>query len=398
MRKTTKIIIGVLLVGILLLGLGYAAIQSITLNISGTASADPNQANFNVKFTGTPEVSDDTSVTARITNDTNATIDISGLTQKGESVNAIYTIQNLSTDLSADLSVATTNSNTEYFTLSSRLAKTSLTSGETTTVMVTVELTKTPLAESVSSTIGVQLTAVPVQPGKEGTSGTTDDYSQTPGITLEQVTNDNIGDYIDLGNDVIDNNITGTTGVTTDDWRILYKEGDTVYAILTDYLPADLVPESAGLVTNTAYYPYSVWSEADRDTLLNGLKNESAWSNFTNGIQGALATGSPTAELLLKSYNTKNGTELVYTNGPELDSLTKDYDLYVPNTKDIDVCDGYWLVSPCANNSSGVWILTYNGRILDHYHAIELVAVRPVVALPSSTKVALIDGVWKVLQ
>lgn len=392
MRKTTKIIISVLAATVLLLGLGYAAIQSITLNISGTASADPNQANFNVKFTGTPEVSDDTSVTARITNDTNATIDISGLTQKGESVNAIYTIQNLSTDLSADLSVATTNSNTEYFTLSSRLAKTSLASGETTTVMVTVELTKTPLAESVSSTIGVQLTAVPVQPGKEGTSGTTDDYSQTPGITLEQVTNDNIGDYIDLGN-----NIIGTES-TSDDWRILYKEGDIVYAILTDYLPADLVPESAGLDTNTEYYPYSVWSEADRDTLLNGFKNESAWSNFTNGIQGALATGSPTAELLFKSYNTKNGTELVYTNDPELDSLTKDYDLYVPNTKTIDVCDGYWLVSPCANNSDGVWILTSNGRVLDHYYALELVAVRPVVALPSSTKVALIDGVWKVLQ
>ena len=180
MKKTNKIILTVAIVAVLLLGIGYAAIQNITLNINGTAAADPSQSNFKVMFSGTPTVSDDTYVTAAITDDTNATINVEGLTKKGDVVTATYTVQNASTDLSADLGVSTTNSNTEYFTLSSEIAQTSLVAGEATTLTVTVELTKTPITESVSVTIGVQLEAMPIQPGEEGTSEGINDFSQTP--------------------------------------------------------------------------------------------------------------------------------------------------------------------------------------------------------------------------
>ena len=335
MKKTNKIIITSVIVAMLLLGIGYAAIQNITLNIEGTATADPSQSNFSVKFTGTPKVSDSTYVTAGITDDINATISVNGLTQKGQIVSAEYTVQNVSTDISADLSVATTNSNTEYFTLKSELAKTSLTAGEATTVKVTVELTKTPIAGSVNSTIGVRLTAMPVEPGKEGTSEGINGSSQTPEVTgpsIGDITNDNIGEYIDLGN-----NVVGTES-TTDDWRILYKEGDTVYAILADYLPASQVPETLGLTTNPTEKPYNVWSTTNRDTLINGLKNEIAWNSFANGIEGATVTGTPTGELLMSSYNTKNKTELIYTDRPTLDNKTEDYDLYVPHTSIYDNC------------------------------------------------------------
>ena len=179
MRKTNKIIVVVIIVAILLLGIGYAAIQNVTLNIAGTAAADPSQSNFKVMFTGTPEVSNASFVTAAITDETNATINVAGLTTKGEKVSATYIVQNVSTDLSSDLSVATTNSNTEYFTITSELEKTSLIAGEATKVTVTVELTKTPLIE-VSSVIGVQLTAMPVQPGEEGTSEGINGSSTTP--------------------------------------------------------------------------------------------------------------------------------------------------------------------------------------------------------------------------
>ncbi|MBR3614953.1 MAG: hypothetical protein IKL55_07245 [Clostridia bacterium] len=180
MKKTNKIILASAIVAVLLLGIGYAAIQNITLNINGTAAADPSQSNFKVMFSGTPTVSDDTYVTAAITDDTNATINVEGLTKKGDVVTATYTVQNASTDLSADLGVSTTNSNTEYFTLSSEIAQTSLVAGEATTLTVTVELTKTPITESVSATIGVQLEAMPIQPGEEGTSEGINDFSQTP--------------------------------------------------------------------------------------------------------------------------------------------------------------------------------------------------------------------------
>lgn len=164
MTKTSKIITVAVIVAMLLLGIGYAAIQNITLNIAGTAAADPSQENFKVMFSGTPTVSDSTYVTAGITDDINATINVSGLTKKGEIVTATYTIQNTSTDLTADLSATVSNTNSEYFNVSQVIDQTTLLKGEATTITVTVELIKTPIQEAVSSTIGVQIIAEPVQP------------------------------------------------------------------------------------------------------------------------------------------------------------------------------------------------------------------------------------------
>ena len=388
MKRTSKIIISALLIGMLLIGIGYAAIQNITLNITGTAQADPSQSNFKVMFSGEPTVSDETYIAAAITDEINGAINVIGLTEKGQTVSATYTVQNVSTDISADLSVSKTNSNTEYFTISSKLEKTSLIAGEATTLTVTVELTKVPITESVDSTIGVQLIAMPVEPGQEGTSEGINGSSQIPETTLALVTNDNIGDYIDLGNDIV-----GTEN-TSDDWRIFYKEEDTVYAILADYLPASEVPESAVLDTNVKEYPYSVWSNTDRDTLLNGLKNEDNWSLFINEIgNGAKAMGAPTAELLIKSYNAKNGTELVYTDYPTISG-----DLYVPYTETINKCDGYWLASPLEGDTASLMNVDYVGHVRASYFLNYTRSIRPVVSLPSSTRVELVDGVWSVEQ
>ena len=177
MRNTTKIIIVSLVIAMILLGIGYAAIQNITLNITGTAVADPSQANFKVKFIGTPDVSNDALATATITNDTNATINVTGLTKKGDSASVTYTIENDSTDLSAELSFATSNSDAEFFEVTTILGKDSLLSGETTTVIVDVELIKEPLVESVTTTIGVEIEAIPIQPGSEDLTGQIIEFS-----------------------------------------------------------------------------------------------------------------------------------------------------------------------------------------------------------------------------
>ena len=388
MKKTSKIITIVLLLFMLLLGVGYAAIQNITLNIAGTTAADPSQSNFKVAFSGDPIVSDSTYVTASITDDINATINVEGLTEKGQIVSAIYTVQNASTDISADLAVSTTNDNPEYFTLSSKLDKTSLTAGEATTLTVTIELTKIPITDNVISTIGIQLTAMPVEPGQEGTSEGINDFSQTPN-TLALVTNENIGDYIDLGN-----NIIGTES-TSDDWRILYKDESTVYAILADYLPASEVPESAGLDTNVRENPYSVWSNTDRDTLLNGLKNEIAWCNFTNGIKGATAIGTPTLELLMSSYKIKDVNYIDYS---DFNNNIEDYDLYVPHNTFVNKCFGYWLASPNEENSEIVWYMCYNGDISGNTYYYNYCTARPVVALPFNIAVELVDGIWRISE
>ena len=123
MSNTSKIILVTIIASLILLGLGYAAIQNITLNISDTASANTDDANFNVRFTRVVDVSDSTLITASKIDDKNAKIVVSGLTEKGQRATATYEILNDSADLSSDLNVATTNSNTEYFYISSELAK-----------------------------------------------------------------------------------------------------------------------------------------------------------------------------------------------------------------------------------------------------------------------------------
>lgn len=166
MNKTKKIIIGVVIIAILLIGIGYAAISNITLNIGGSAKANPSDANFSVRLTGTPTVSDQTKVTgATVTGDLSATIKVEGLTTKGEKVTATYTIENTSADLSANLSATVPeNTNSEYFKVTPTLAKTQIKSHETTTVVVEVELLKTPVEKDETSSINVQIIAEAVQP------------------------------------------------------------------------------------------------------------------------------------------------------------------------------------------------------------------------------------------
>ena len=55
------------------------------------------------------------------------------------------------------------------------------------TVTVTVELLKTPIEGSVSSSIGVKLEAMPVEPGKEGTSEGIKDSDQNPVLLLQSL-------------------------------------------------------------------------------------------------------------------------------------------------------------------------------------------------------------------
>lgn len=168
MKRKSLIIATVLLVAILLIGLGYAALTSLTLNISGDVAANPDDANFTVQFSSAdaPVVSDSDNVQASInpSDPKKATIHVEGLTAKGDTATATYTIENKSNDLTASLSAKTTNSNTEYFDVSYAFDSTSLKKLSKTTVTVTIELLKTPVQDTENSDIGLEITATPVQP------------------------------------------------------------------------------------------------------------------------------------------------------------------------------------------------------------------------------------------
>lgn len=170
MNKSTKTLVGVVLfLAIVLVAVGYAAITTIPLNITGSAQAEANQDNFSVIFTGETSTDGDGTTVATKTGDTSATMTVTGLTAKGEKATATYTIQNTSADLSAALSATVTNnSNPDYFAVTKTIADpTTLVASGMTTITVEVELLKTPVAETeeqLKATIGIGITADPVQP------------------------------------------------------------------------------------------------------------------------------------------------------------------------------------------------------------------------------------------
>ena len=150
---------------VLVLGVGYAVVSSVDLNITGTASV--KGATLNVAFNGTTEVSSEEKVTATATDGSLAgTITVKDL-ELNESVTATYTIKNTETDVDASvLKSAITNDKEDYFevTTSVDTNAVTVTSGSTATVTVTVKLIKTPVADADSTAnIGIKLTATPVQ-------------------------------------------------------------------------------------------------------------------------------------------------------------------------------------------------------------------------------------------
>ena len=167
MRENKKIIVGgVLLIAIVLVAVGFAAIGSKTLTISGNTTATPNSANFSVKFTGTPTTGGQGKTTATIstTEPLKGTMTVTGLNAKGNKATATFTVSNTSADLSAGLTASATVSNTEYFKVTPTIALATVAKGGTTTVTVTVELIKTPIDGDKTGTVTVTLTATPKQP------------------------------------------------------------------------------------------------------------------------------------------------------------------------------------------------------------------------------------------
>ena len=178
MSKNTKIVGGVLLVAIILVAVAYAAITNVELNINGVGNAQAKQENFKVEFIGTPSTSGKGTTTATISESdkTKGTVNVTGLTAKGDEATATYTVKNLSSDISADLTAEATSSNQTYFEVICSLEKTTLKAQEETTLKVTVRLLKTPIDETkedLNSDIDVTLTAEPKQPGEETNGGST---------------------------------------------------------------------------------------------------------------------------------------------------------------------------------------------------------------------------------
>lgn len=162
-RKKTLYGLGLLAL-ILVLGVGYAVVSEVTLNIDGSATVASEA--LKVSFNGVTDTEDDGKVVASSTdNSLNATIQVTSLTLN-EEVSATYTIKNQETDVDANvIKKQISNDKPEFFEVTTSVddSAETITAGGTGTVTVTVRLIKTPIETSDSTAnIQIDLTASPV--------------------------------------------------------------------------------------------------------------------------------------------------------------------------------------------------------------------------------------------
>lgn len=171
-----KILTTVIIIAILLMGVGYAALSNIDLTITGTAKATPNPNNFKVYFTGaTPTTNAPAGATVTVEPITNgattATVNMEGLTTKGETASAILEIENGSDGINASsVNVTAQNTDTEYFDIAATMCDATGTpiadsnyavaAGAKTYVKVSATLLKNPTTD-VQTNIAVTVTAEP---------------------------------------------------------------------------------------------------------------------------------------------------------------------------------------------------------------------------------------------
>ncbi len=190
-KKNSKIMVG-MLIAVVALGIGYAAIAGVNLLINGTSSVKAN-GNFSVRFvkplssetaidnaeenaikiSGKNADSTDMNVSemsASITDDTHAEFAVGELDEVGEYVEFTYTVVNESDGIDASLAFEVTDSN-DYFEITKTVSKDKISEGETATVKVKVELTATPKVDDYDATFSVTLNATPVEVTSGESSG-----------------------------------------------------------------------------------------------------------------------------------------------------------------------------------------------------------------------------------
>lgn len=164
-RTILLLLVVVIVASILLMtGIGYAVETDDTLIINDNACLAPEQSEFIIEFAGEPTYTGNGKAILKLTGPTTATMDITKLSSVGDSVTAIFTIANKSKNIYADIYTEVTNTNTEYFKVTSTLSENRIKpKNGTTTFKITVELIKVPIYKDENAAICTNIFANPVE-------------------------------------------------------------------------------------------------------------------------------------------------------------------------------------------------------------------------------------------
>lgn len=195
----------IMLVAVVVLGVGYAAVSNVVLNITGTASAKAGLTDdeFIVKFVKalnntteaptfdagyTASAGFTGTASASVTGDKTATFTIADM-QENDEVTFTYFVANLSTEnvtaylyLDVDNS---SNSKTGYFEVTPTIVDSSLERNDVTRVTVKVKCIDQLALDSVSGSFGIKLYATTTQDNGAATTGTISTVYSTASTTNE---------------------------------------------------------------------------------------------------------------------------------------------------------------------------------------------------------------------
>ena len=169
MKNRRNVVIAFMIVAVMLLGIGYAALSD-TLDITGSADVNQSAAEeaFNEDIFFSAAVANETGNTASVNADNNdkASFTANTLKGKGDKVTFTFTIKNdgdVAATVTPKLNATLGNTNTEYFSIVSDWdgATKDLAAHSEITYTVTIELLKTPTV-TISGSFLVELTAVSV--------------------------------------------------------------------------------------------------------------------------------------------------------------------------------------------------------------------------------------------
>ena len=157
-------------IAVVILGIGYAVVTSIQLLVNGTTTISPDQKKFKVHFVSADKISGSSGVSVISSidsnDDTKALFSITGLSKKGDNATAVYKVKNDSKKIGTKISLDLTNSNSNYFKVTETIMDNKLQAGETTTVLVKVEMIRTPSEGEVKTDISAKLKAEPIDNDK----------------------------------------------------------------------------------------------------------------------------------------------------------------------------------------------------------------------------------------
>ena len=163
MKNRKKMITTALIVLVLLLGVGYATVSSVNLNINGSAKAGSKELQVFYDGTNSGTSAKVTAISSPVKT-REATFTVESMTLD-ETVTMTFEVKNYETDVNATLAApsVTQNANRDYFQVTTSCDKTTLNAGDTATITVNVKLIKTPVTnEAGSTTVTVAMAASPV--------------------------------------------------------------------------------------------------------------------------------------------------------------------------------------------------------------------------------------------